>query len=80
MQRAVRALRHEHDARRSAELIDEYLHRYPRGDLIEESLALGVEAHAQLDDGRAAPLAAQYLKRFPSGRFRVEVARARGTK
>jgi hypothetical protein len=37
--------------------------------LAEEVLALTIEARASMDDAEAAALAAQYLSRYPNGRF-----------
>jgi hypothetical protein len=68
---AVRALRFEHDAKHAGELADTYLALYPDDDLVEEAMAIGIEAHKQLDDGLARSLAARYLTRFPNGRFRA---------
>jgi hypothetical protein len=73
---AAHALRSEHDAKRATKLLDEYLRRYPDGDLVEEGLALAVEARAARNDARAATLAREYLRRFPAGRFRDEARRA----
>jgi len=67
---AMRALRQEHDAERAARLLDRYLAAHPEGALVEEALALDLEASlARHDDGRAQVFARQYLRRFPDGRF-----------
>jgi len=66
---ATLALRRAHDPRRSLNLLKQYLTRYPRGTLIEESMALAMEAMAALDDASAARVAADYVQRYPAGRF-----------
>jgi len=67
---AMRALRQERDAERAARLLDRYLAAHPEGALVEEALALDLEASlARHDDGRAQVFARQYLRRFPDGRF-----------
>ena len=70
---ATRALHHDHDAKHASKLLAEYLRRFPNGDLLEESLALAIEAKSARNDSGAAALANEYLERFPTGRFR-EVA------
>jgi hypothetical protein len=72
---ALRALRVEHDARRAGQLVEEYLRAHPRGALVEEAMALSVEAAAARRDAVTPELAARYLGRFPNGRFRDVVAR-----
>src|SRR5262249_27203642 len=74
---AGRALRRQHDPVRAGALIDRYLARFPDGALVEEALALGIEAATARDDVRAADYGARYLERFPSGRFRAAAERAR---
>jgi len=67
---AMRALRKEHDAERAARLLDRYLAAHPEGALVEEAIALDLEASvARHDDARAQAFARQYLRRFPEGRF-----------
>jgi hypothetical protein len=66
---AMRALRHDHDAELAAGLLDDYLRRWPNGALIEEALALAIEAANARGDARAPAFAAEYVRRFPSGRF-----------
>jgi hypothetical protein len=67
---AVRALRREHNPVRSGALLDDYLKRFPKGVLAEEALAVGIEAAVARQDAFAAKsLAAQYLGRYPAGRF-----------
>ncbi|HWE30703.1 MAG TPA: hypothetical protein VHB97_22000 [Polyangia bacterium] len=66
---ATLALRRAHEPRRSLDLLKQYLTRYPHGALIEESMALAMEAMATLDDASAARVAADYLQRYPAGRF-----------
>jgi hypothetical protein len=64
------------DMARAASLLAEYRSKYPDGDLQEEALALSIEAAAARHDGSAQGFAAQYLKRFPNGRFREQAERA----
>jgi hypothetical protein len=65
------ALRREHDAARSAQLLATYLRRYPRGVLREEALALQIEAASSLHDPKlGARFARGYLLSHPNGRFR----------
>jgi hypothetical protein len=71
---AMRTLRRDHDAAGAAMLLDEYLRRWPNGALVEEALALAVEAANVRGDGRARELSMRYLERFPDGRF-AEAAR-----
>jgi hypothetical protein len=71
---AVRALRSQHDPRRAAPLLGDYLRRFPRGALAEEALALEIEAFAAVDDERTDEIAREYLRRFPAGRY-LDVAR-----
>ena len=71
---AVKALRRDRDPGRAQVLLEDYLRLHPGGALVEEALALSIEAAAARGDEAAATLAAEYLRRFPAGRFR-EVAR-----
>lgn len=73
---ATRALHHDHDPRRALKLLAEYRRRFPEGDLLEESLALAIEANSARNDRSAASLAKQYIDRFPTGRFREQAVRA----
>lgn len=73
---ALHRLRHDHDARGALVQLDEYRARFPGGDLAEESLALMIEARAALDDRQAGALAAEYMQRYPQGRFRAAAERA----
>jgi hypothetical protein len=70
------ALRRRHDPVAAIKLLDQYLRRYPDGVLIEEGLALAIEAYSIRGDRKAAALANDYLRRFPSGRFHDEAKRA----
>jgi outer membrane protein assembly factor BamD (BamD/ComL family) len=74
---ALRSLRREHNPVQAGVLLQRYLTRFPEGVLIEEALAIGIEAAtARHDDSSATALANQYLGRYPTGRF---VALARNT-
>jgi hypothetical protein len=64
------------DMARAASLLAEYRSKYPDGDLYEEALALSIEAAVARGDDGAQRLAAQYLKRYPNGRFRDQAERA----
>jgi hypothetical protein len=66
---AMRALRRDHDPAGAGRLLDDYLRRWPDGALIEEALALAIEAANARGDARARTFATAYLQRFPSGRF-----------
>ena len=72
---ALIAVRRDHDAARASTLIDFYLQHYPIGPLVEEALALRVET--AVAKGAApvsvAALAAEYQRRFPSGRYGDEI-------
>ena len=74
---AMRALRREGEPERAARLLDDYLRKYPGGSMCEEALALAVEAHQVLGDGRAASYANRYLAKYPEGRFSASALRAR---
>jgi hypothetical protein len=76
---AVTALRRDHDPARAAMLLDYYLKHYPNGALVEEALALAIEAAATRDRPAAATLAIRYLADHPKGRYRAaaEAANAR---
>jgi hypothetical protein len=82
---AVRALRRDHDAARAGALLETYVRRWPNGALVEEAMALSIEAaqaqeqgHLQggADDLAARALAHRYLQRFPTGRFSETARRA----
>jgi hypothetical protein len=78
MVEAMRARRSGNFAR-VRELSAEYRLKYPSGGLSEEALALSIEAAAALGEADAPRLAALYLQRYPSGRFRVQAQRALGS-
>lgn len=67
---ALQKLRHDRDAAGALRLLDAYRAGFPDGDLAEEALVLSIEARAALGDGEARAAAAEYLRRFPHGRFR----------
>jgi hypothetical protein len=73
---ATRALQREHAPARALSLLEEYLRRFPDGDLLEESLALAIEAKSMQNDRGALAFARTYLQRFPAGRFREQALRA----
>jgi hypothetical protein len=64
------ALRHDRDPRAALRLVEQYLRENPDGPVVEEALALSIEARTALGDRRAAATAAEnYLSHFPTGRF-----------
>ena len=67
---ALRLLRQAHDASAALRELDRYRSQFPESDLAEEALALTIEAHTTLGDDASRRLAAEYLQRFPRGRFR----------
>jgi hypothetical protein len=51
-------------------LLTDYLRSEPTGVLVEDALALSVEAAAARSDGeQTVAFGRQYLARFPSGRY-----------
>ena len=64
------------DARRVAELVDEYRARHPQGALQEEALILSIESAALRHAPNTSALAREYLRRFPGGRFATQAQRA----
>ena len=68
--RALRALRRDGDAALAARLLERHRARDPDGPLVEEALALQIEASAALGEARARGFAREYLTRYPSGRYR----------
>ena len=67
---AMRALRIEGRPRRARALLDDYLLRFPKGALIEDALALEMEAAGVARDAAAAQRwAERYGRDFPGGRF-----------
>lgn len=68
---AMSALRRDRDPARSAQMLAEYLRKYPDGSLREEALALRIEAVSSLRNPKlGAHLARGYLQSHPNGRFR----------
>lgn len=76
---ALRALRRDHDPERARVLLEDYLGAYPEvgGALAEEARALAIEAALALRAPDASSLAEDYLRRYPSGRYRAQALRAR---
>ena len=60
----------------AARLLADYRAKYPDGDLQEEALALSIEAAVARHDPAAPSFAAEYLKRYPNGRFHGQAERA----
>ena len=71
---ATQVLRQRGEPARALTLLGEYQRRFPQGALQEEALALNLECLIALSDQRAGPQAREYLKRYPTGRFRVFAA------
>lgn len=67
---AVEALRKQRDPARAAKLLEQYLAAHPGGALVEEAVALSIEAAAARHDPAAADFARRYLRDYPNGRFR----------
>jgi hypothetical protein len=68
--RALRALRRDGDAALAARLLERHRARDPDGPLVEEALALQIEASVALGQPRARGFAREYLTRYPGGRYR----------
>lgn len=66
---AMQALRREHDPEQAELLLSRYRAQHPASPLSEEALVLAIEAAAARDRVAARALAAEYLHRFPHGRF-----------
>ena len=66
---AMHALRVERNPVRARALLAGYLQRYPDGSLVEEALAMSVEAAVAHHDGDAVTLARRYLALYPAGHF-----------
>ena len=73
---AISAMRGSHDPQRAWALAGDYLRRCPEGPLVEEALALSIEASTALGDARARTLATRYLGSYPGGRFHEAAERA----
>ena len=73
---AMRALRLDHDPVRARALSGSYLARHPGGALVDEALAISIEAALDHGDPDAPGLGAQYLKTHPTGQFRGLAERA----
>ena len=74
---AVRALRRDHDPVRARELLDAYMTGHPSGGLVEEALAISIEAAAVHHDPDAGELADRYLRLYPTGPFHRLAERTR---
>lgn len=76
---ALRSLRRGHDPAGAQALLGQYLARFPRGVLVEEALALGMEAALDRNDtATGRRLGDEYLRRYPAGRFTSLAQRAIG--
>jgi hypothetical protein len=74
---AIRALRTDGDPARASTLLTDYLRSEATGVLVEDALALSVEAAVARADGeQTVAFAHQYLARFPSGRYSAFVRQA----
>lgn len=74
---AMRALRRDHDPVRARELLDAYMTGHPSGGLVEEALAISIEAAAVHHDADAVDLAERYLRLYPTGPFHRLAERTR---
>ena len=67
---AIRSLRHSGDPSRAGHLLADYLRQHPHGVLVEDAIALSIEAALARHDARAAAaLSHRYLRQFPHGRY-----------
>jgi hypothetical protein len=74
---AIAALRGGRDPARASALLAEYLRTEPTGVLVEDALALSVEAAAASHDAqRTTDLGERYIERFPQGRYGSFVVQA----
>jgi hypothetical protein len=67
---ATRALRVDRDPKLARALASRYLERQPAGALVDEALAISIEAAVEHRDPDAPALARKYLAEFPRGAFR----------
>jgi hypothetical protein len=74
---AFRLLRQERNPAAAAKLLDDYLAAHPHDELVEEALALRLEAAISLH-ADADYYAEKYLAQFPTGRFAVVAKNALG--
>lgn len=72
---AIQALRQDQDPTRASHLLGAYLRTYPHGALVEEAIALSLEAAEARQSPAAATFAQRYLRDYPQGRFRAAAAR-----
>jgi hypothetical protein len=77
VRQAVKALRRDRDPARAARLLESVYTRESDGVLAEEVMALRVEAALARKNGQARNYAQQYLARYPQGRYRAQVLKAR---
>jgi len=73
---AVRALRRDHNPVRARALLNVYLSAHPDGALVEEALAISIEAAVANRDADANILAIRYLRVYPGGPFHGLAERA----
>ncbi len=78
VQQALEALRNDGDAARATQLLEKYRKKGQNQALSEEALALSIEAAQVNDPARAKRLAQEYLRAYPSGRFKQLATRAAG--
>jgi hypothetical protein len=76
---AIRSLRNDGDPARAERMLQQYRAKHPSGALVEDALAVSIEAAATSDAARAATLAREYLAKYPRGRYRKTAERALST-
>ncbi len=74
---AIRTLRSNGDPTRAGVMLADYLKAYPHTLLLEDALALSIEAAVARHDSRSvADLSRRYMAQFPNGRYYTFVSRA----